>query len=209
MVNGQWSIIHTSMNYSIDEFRRKSLFVHTFLADVPLHDVWAIALTGGGHGRTLQDVLTAVEANPAPQANPIVGALFQFRFFLGRLFGWDGERAEFTAASYIHHLAAADRARSLQEPGSFRGGFRVVYQFENESLGEIINGTVHAFSHMSLEVNGDDYILYWAIYVKKVSRLTPLYMGLIDPFRRFIVYPSVIKQIKRVWQQIAPTALQT
>jgi hypothetical protein len=197
------------MNYSLDEFGRKPLFVHSFLADVPLHDVWAISLTGGGHGRTLQDVITAVQARPATRANPLVGALFQFRFFLGRLFGWDQDRAEYTAASYIHRLTVADRARSLQEPGSFRDGFRVIYQFEHESLGEIVNATVHAFSHMSLAAHDDNYTLYWAIYVKPVSGLTPFYMGLIDPFRRFIVYPSVIKQIKRAWQQITPTLVQT
>jgi len=29
-----------------------------------------------------------------------------------------------------------------------------------------------------------------AVYVKPVTRLTPLYVALIDPFRRFIVYPA-------------------
>jgi len=32
-----------------EEFKRLSLRVHTFLADVPLHDVWAVELPVGVH----------------------------------------------------------------------------------------------------------------------------------------------------------------
>src|SRR5437667_8825349 len=38
------------------EFRACPLRVHALLHDVPLEDVWAIRLTGGGAGRTIQDV---------------------------------------------------------------------------------------------------------------------------------------------------------
>src|SRR2546425_8864317 len=37
------------------------------------------------------------------------------------------------------------------------------------------------------------------VYVKPVTRLTPLYMALIDPFRRFIVYPAIGRRIQRDW----------
>jgi hypothetical protein len=42
-------------------------------------------------------------------------------------------------------------------------------------------------------------MLYWAIYVKPVGRLTPVYLALIDPFRRFVVYPALIRDIQAVW----------
>jgi hypothetical protein len=32
-----------------------------------------------------------------------------------------------------------------------------------------------------------------------VSRLTPLYMALIDPFRRFVVYPRIMRAMERAW----------
>jgi hypothetical protein len=43
------------------------------------------------------------------------------------------------------------------------------------------------------------YRLYWGVYVKKTSWLTPLYMALIEPFRRFVVYPTLFRQIRRAW----------
>ena len=94
------------------------------------------------------------------------------------------------------------RARSLHEPGSTINAnrpFRIVYAFETEALHEVINRTSHAFLHVSMEPAADGYTVYWAVYVKKVSWLTPLYMKLIDPFRRLLVYPAVIKMLERAW----------
>jgi hypothetical protein len=36
--------------------------------------------------------------------------------------------------------------------------------------------------------------------VKPVSALTPLYMAIIEPFRRFIVYPSILRRIRDAWE---------
>jgi hypothetical protein len=41
---------------------------------------------------------------------------------------------------------------------------------------------VHAFLASVLTETLDGYRLYWAVYVHPVSRLTPLYMALIEPF---------------------------
>jgi hypothetical protein len=38
-----------------------------------------------------------------------------------------------------------------------------------------------------------------AVYVKPVSRFTPLYMALIDPFRRLVVYPALGRHAQRRW----------
>jgi len=35
--------------------------------------------------------------------------------------------------------------------------------------------------------------------VKAVSRLTTLYMALIDPFRRFVVYPAIVRTVQQAW----------
>jgi hypothetical protein len=57
-----------TMRIDPGEFRARSLRVHALLHDIPLEDVWAIPLPGGGAGRTIQDVRTvfiaAVEAAP-------------------------------------------------------------------------------------------------------------------------------------------------
>jgi hypothetical protein len=178
-------------------YQQLPLYVHTFLADIPLHDVWAIPLPNGRPDLTIRHVLTFLQSAETRQVNPIVRALFGLRWWLGRLFGWDEANQKAIAPSYIDRLPPADRARSLDEPGRQNGIFRVVYTFENESLGEIINGTVHAFSLLTLQPAEKGHTLYWAIYVKKVNRLTPFYMALIDPFRHLFVYPAVTKNIQR------------
>jgi hypothetical protein len=42
---------------------------------------------------------------------------------------------------------------------------------------------------------------YFAVYVRSVSRLTPLYMALIDPFRKLVVYPSLLRSVCACWKQ--------
>src|SRR5262245_56111937 len=161
------------MQITSEEFKQKPLRVHTFLADVPLHDLWVIHLPGGGAGRTLADFQRLLAFGDLERANPIVAGLFKLRWTLGRLFGWDDEKHGLPSASYIHRLTADDRQRSLVEPGSDDGPFRVLYRFENEALGEIINATVHAFALTAMEQTADGYTLYLGVYVKKVSLLTP------------------------------------
>jgi hypothetical protein len=178
-------------------YRQLPLYAHTFLSDVPLHDVWAIPLPNGRPDLTLRHVLTLMQTTETRQVNPIVHALFNLRWFLGRLFRWDQETAKPAVPSYSNRLTPADRARSLDQPGSQNGLFRVVYTFDNESLGEIINATVHAFSLLTLQPAAQGHTLYWAIYVKKINRLTPLYMALIDPFRRLLIYPAITKTLQR------------
>jgi hypothetical protein len=187
------------MQINPEEFKQKPLRAHALLADVPLHDVWKVDLPGGGAGRTLNDLQRLVKFSDLEQSNPIVDGLFRLRWLLGRWFGWDAKKHDSPVASYIHRLTLADRERSLVEPGGQDGPFRVVYRFENESLGEIVNGTVHAFALTALEPSTNGYTLYLAVYVKQVNRFTPFYMMLIDPFRRLFVYPAMIQRMKTAW----------
>jgi hypothetical protein len=186
------------MHISKAEFKHKPLFVHDFLADVPLHDVWAVHLNGGGAGRTLVDLQRLVSAKELESTNAAVSFLFRLRWLMGRVFGWDVKPQGVHPASYIHRLSPADRARSQAEAGG-KDPFNRMYAFENESLSEVINGTVHAFLHMSMEPAAEGYRLYLAVYVKSVSWLTPFYMALIDPFRHLIVYPAALRRIEQAW----------
>ncbi|HEY6002853.1 MAG TPA: DUF2867 domain-containing protein [Anaeromyxobacter sp.] len=182
------------------EFRARPLRVHTLLHDVPLEDVWAIRLRGGGPGRTIADLgpmfSAAIDVAPA-----IVKALFRLRVRMGALFGWDRQRPEWSAESYVHRLTRADRARSTAAPGTPDGRLSLVYRFEDEQLSEKRNGTVHAFSSLSMRPAEDGYLAYWAIYVRPVHRFTRLYMRAIDPFRRLLVYPAIIREVESAWAE--------
>jgi hypothetical protein len=41
--------------------------------------------------------------------------------------------------------------------------------------------------------------MYWAVYVLPVSWFTRPYLIAIEPFRRFIVYPAMLRRIRRAW----------
>ena len=75
---------------SAQEFHRLRLRVHTFLAGVPLHDVWAVDLSHPRTGITLDTFLRA-ETNCPHSPSPVVRMLLNMRFFVGRIFGWDRE----------------------------------------------------------------------------------------------------------------------
>ncbi len=187
---------------TLDEYRRLNLRAHGLLADVPLHDVWRVALPGGGPSRTMQHVRSVFQAVRTSQAlSPPVRALFALRSLLGRLFRWDSPLSEPEAWSFRTRLNDADRRQSIVEPGTLDGPFTVLYVHTTEAVSEIRNATVHAFLVWALEPAPNGYQLFWAIYVLPVSVWTKPYLALIDPFRRWLVYPSLLRRIHEEWSR--------
>ena len=180
-------------------FQRLNLRAHELLADVPLHDVWMVELPGGGLNRTLSDARVFMIPENFMSINPVVRGLFQLRAWLGRVFRWDSTTRTPSRQSFIHRLSDEDRKQSLMEPGSPDGPFTVIYVRPFEAVSEIRNATVHAFSVLAFEPCSGGYRLFWAIYVAPVSRLTALYMALIDPFRRVLIYPAVLRHVHQSW----------
>src|SRR5215470_17696112 len=168
------------------EFEGLPLRVHAFLAGVPLHDVWSIDLPRWRAGVTLDEFLR-LAGNRLFTSSPLVRMLLDIRLFMGRLLGWDREPAATSWETFATRLTDADRSRSLAPAGTLEEFFRVVYRFENEQLVELINRTAHAAALSTLVETGNTYRFYFGVYVRNVSPFTPLYMALIDPFRKLIV----------------------
>jgi len=190
------------------EFYALSLRAHTFLADVPLHDVWALDLPKHCDGVTLSEFLRPASQDGCDAAGvginrlpTVARALFSLRFFLGRIFRLEAEPKDAFAVSLSSRLTPEDRGRSFVAPGTREGLFRFVYRFENEQLLEIQNRTVHAAVLSALVEKADGYRFYFAVYVRQITWITPFYMGLIDPFRRWIIYPALLKNIRATWDQ--------
>ena len=186
------------------EYRALPLRVHALLADAPLHDVWAVDLP-----RTREN-LTLVDLQRVSSQNRLTGrlalparALFGLRRVLGLVFRLEAPPKGVSAASFATGLTAEDRAKSALAPGTPAGQFRVVYAFENERLLEIHNRTVHAALLTALAATATGHRFYLAVYVRKVGWITPLYMTLIDPFRRWIIYPAILNHIHAVWAESA------
>src|SRR5215469_1027664 len=186
---------------SAREFELLPLQVHAFLAGVPLHDSWAIDLPHWRAGITLDEFLRTAARTCPHKPSPVVRMLLDIRLFVGRLFGWDREQPTSARESFATRMTADNSSKSLVPPGTPDGLFRVVYRFENELLLELINRTAHAGALSALVETADAYRFYFAVYVRDVSRFTPLYMALIDPFRKWIVYPSLLRSIRATWDQ--------
>jgi hypothetical protein len=105
------------------------------------------------------------------------------------------------AKTFATRLTDTDHSRSLAAAGTRDGFFRVVYRFENEQLVELINRTVHAAALSTLVETATVYRFYLGVYVRSVSRFTPFYMALIDPFRKMIIYPSLLRSVRARWDQ--------
>ena len=189
-----------TMRIGPGEFRARPLRVHALLHDVPLEDAWAVPLSGGGAGRTVQDVRAVMLAG-RETAPAVVRGLFRLRERVGALLAWTASDLPGGAASFADRLSPADRAQSLVAPGTPDGTFILLYRFEDEQLSELRNATVHAFASLSIRQTPGGYLAYLGVFVQPVHRFTRLYMGAIAPFRRLVVYPAIIRKVQRAWAE--------
>ena len=186
------------MRLSPNEYRALPLEAHRVLANVPLRDVSAVDLPGGREGRTLTDLRAALGAEELMRGNAATTALIRLRFAIGRVLRWDDERVSRPSNVVVPPELSA---RSHVAPGTKDGIFIVLYALEREEVRELVNATVHVCLVSVLVPRGDGYRLLWAVHVRNVSRLTPLYMAAIEPFRRFVVYPSMLGRIRNAWER--------
>jgi hypothetical protein len=177
------------------EYRALELRAHDLLQHVPLYDVSVVELPGGGAGRSIADV-RALDFTAPPSL--IASTLYGLRHRLGRLFRWDDSHIE-TEYSLAGKLSEHDRRESEVPAGTPDGSFRVLYRFRNEQLSEIRNATVQGYVCTALMPSASGYRLFLAVYVLPVSWLTRPYLIAIEPFRRFLLYPAMLRRIRRAW----------
>ena len=183
------------MRVSPADYLALDLRAHDIMRGVPLHDVSVVDLPGGGTGRTVADVRALMEEMPH---GVVVAALMELRCAIGEVLRWDTPDAS-SRDSFVSTIPERDRLESEVPPGTQAGMFRVLYQFPREMLVEIRNTTVHAFLSTVIVPIPEGYRFYWAVYVKPTSWITPWYLAAIEPFRRFLVYPSMLRRLRSAW----------
>ena len=186
-----------------DEYRAVALRAHSLLEDVPLHDVWAVDLPGGRPGITMLELRALMNVGDLTAGNRVVRFLFALRGWLGRVLRLDaapsrGPRQPRTS-EFLARLSQEEREGSLVPPMTADGPFEILLVTPRESISEIRNATVHAFSVFALVEGDSGYRFYWAIHVRPVGGITAWYMRLIDPFRRFIIYPAILGRLRSAW----------
>jgi hypothetical protein len=183
-----------------DEFESVDFPVNSLLADVPLHDVWAIELEGHP-SPTLDALVNALRRGSPAHATPAVTGLGALRGFVGMAFGWEDSRWADADASFVHLVEECDRRRSLVQPGRTMGIWRVLYVFPREGAVETLNATVHVAVAASIEESTFNPRLFLSFRVREVNWTTRWYMRLIDPARRFFVYPALLRQLAHTWKR--------
>ena len=179
-----------------EEYLSLGLRVHELLRDIPLYDVSVVDLPGGGDGRRITDVLHLQAVAPR---SLVERTLYGVRHALGRTFAWDDVQLS-PEDSLVSRLSENDRRDSETAPGTPDGAFHVVYRFRYEQLSETRNATVQGYVCIALSPRSSGYRLYVAVYVIPVSWLTRPYLALIEPFRRFLLYPAMLRRIRNAWQ---------
>lgn len=178
--------------------------------DFRLMDVWALPVEGrADEFDDFLDLMT--DLDPAKSDSRVSRALFDIRFRLGRLLGWDD------IATKRPVPGCAEVSLSERLPDELRGsvddtdvgpamseaagGFVPIYRTGREWAAELSNATVHGVLHLSWVEQGDGrYRPELAVYVKPRGWFGAGYLLLIDPFRHVIVYPALTRQVARRWQ---------
>ena len=182
--------------------------------DFILEDVWALPAWGGADDfQTLLDLMAS--SDPVSSGSLPTRVLWRIRDLLGAVFRL-GRTSD----------AAGDGAAKLPIPGTdetslagrlpdeLRGTaagqrfgslpFAPLYRTDNEFAAEISNQTVHGVMHLAwADRGGGRYQGQLAVYAKPRGRLGKGYMALIKPFRHAIVYPALMRQVERTWNERA------
>ena len=170
--------------------------VHDLARDYELEDVWRLPVDLDLDD-SLSDFWDQMQLAIAQldKVNP-AAILFGVRVALGRLFGWDDGPPGNEALELRRRYSAIDGSQpELEEVGEFS----LVYKLDDEYLAELENSTVQAALHLGRLTRVDGQGINLAVYAKPKGALGRLYMAAIKPFRRWIVYPTILRAVARQW----------
>ncbi len=192
-----------------EKYNRLPLKAHNFLDGIPLHSLDYAELKGGREEMTIAEIYDAAGLSDLGKVElgTVTKTLFDLRGMIGKIMHWDKVPQLVREVSYLPRLTAEERAKSLVPPGEVRGISQVLYCFENEMVLEIVNKTVHCFWVIASEPTADRYNFYNAVYVKNLNWRTPIYMSLISPVLKQLIYPAIEKSVEQKWQREFPNGL--
>jgi hypothetical protein len=175
--------------------------IHELTRDFDIEDVWALPTPGGPDDFPLL-VQGAAALDPSESGSLIVRTLFEARWKLGALFGWD--RPDTGIGSRVPTLRdrLPDDLRAAASGPKFDSTpFDPLYLLDDEFAAEIANKTMHGVVHLGWVPDGTGgYRGQMAVLVKRNGLLGSAYMAGIAPFRHLLVYPTLMRDIGRMWK---------
>ena len=193
------------MRINKEEHLKHPWRVHRLLPDLRLEDVWALPVEMDSDQNIGELNVAFSQAMEKTASTGLAGWLFRFRFYLGKVFGWEDTvkaTEALPAGSIRERYANQEGIDSLEVDSRGFADFVPVYQLKDEMLSEIENVTVLAAVHFGrvAKVNGRHGV-QMTVYVKPKGLFGEVYMLLIKPFRLLIVYPVMLKLIGRQWEK--------
>lgn len=175
--------------------------IHELTRDFRLEDVWALPTPGGPDDFPLV-VRGATSSDPSQGSSRIGRSLFALRWKLGELFGWDDPDADVDPTlPTLRDRMPADLLEATG-PDFAAAPFKTLYVIDDEFAAEIVNQLVHGVMHLAWVPDGNGgWRSQMAVYAKPNGLVGSAYMAAIMPFRRLLVYPLMIRDIGRRWQE--------
>jgi hypothetical protein len=190
--------------------------IREFTPDFILEDVWALPAHGGPDDfQTLLDLMAS--SDPVSSDSLPTRVLWRLRDLLGAVFrlgristpvGGDEDAGKLPIPGTNETSLAGRLPDELRGTATgMRFGslpFAPLYRTDDEFAAEVSNQTVHGVMHLGwADQGGGRYQGQMAVYVKPRGRLGKGYMALIKPFRYAIVYPALMRQVERTWNERA------
>jgi hypothetical protein len=187
--------------------------------DFTLEDVWALPVHGGAEDfQTLLELMVSLD--PANSGSLPLRVLWSVRDRLGSWFGLGRISAPIdsggdVAAGKLPIPGSTETSLIDRLPDDLRNTaanldfawtpFAPLYRTDVEFAAELSNRTVHAVMHLAWVDQGEGrYHGQMAVYVKPRGPLGKGYMALIKPFRYWVVYPALMREIERAWDRCVP-----
>ncbi len=187
--------------------------------DFTLEDVWALPVHGGAEDfQTLLEV--GVSLDMAKAGSLPARVLWRLRDRLGSWFGLGRisasiNRGRDDAAGKLpipgtNETSLIDRLpddlrNTAADPDFGWTPLAPLYRTDVEFAAEMSNRTVHSVMHLAWVDRGEGrYQGQMAVYVKPRGLLGKGYMALIKPFRYWVVYPALMREIERAWNRRVP-----
>jgi len=193
--------------------------IRAIVSDFTLEDVWALPAHGGADEfQTL--IENTLSSDPGNAKSLPARVLWRVRdrlgawFDLGRLSA-PAERASDDAAGKLPIPGTNETSLRERLPDDLRNTavdlhfvslpFVPLYRTDVEFAAEVSNQTMHGVMHLAwVEQGNGRYQGQMAVYVKPRGALGRAYMAFIKPFRHWIVYPALMRQIEHQWKRRVP-----
>jgi hypothetical protein len=168
--------------------------IHELTGDFDLEDVWELApVDGPADFERLVRLISS--RDPAKSSSRAVRALFEIRWRLGSLLGWDDEDTGVgSRVPTLRDRLPAD-LRDAPRPEFDALPFTSLYLLDDEFAAEVANGTMHGVMHIGMVADDQGaFRAQMAVLVKPNGLLGAAYMAAIRPFRHLIVYPAMLRE---------------